>query len=93
MTNDAANDDDRANSPIDRLIAARQHLEQAAATVLREAADAHKLDICGTDELPAALSALESAEYLDTEENAARWVSCAFTAYPSGAACRRRRRR
>jgi hypothetical protein len=84
MPSDAPNGDDGTNAQIGRLIAARQHLEQAAATVLREAADAHKLGICGTDELPAALSALESAEYLDTEEDAARWVSRAFTAYPTG---------
>ena len=68
---------------LDRLIAARQHLEQVAATVLREAADTHKLSICDTDELPAALSALDSADYLDTEEDVARWVTRAFTARPS----------
>lgn len=35
------------------------------------AVDAHRLDICGTDELPAALSALDSAD-VDSEEDAAR---------------------
>jgi uncharacterized protein (DUF2336 family) len=60
------------NAQIKRLIAARQHLEQAVITALRQALDAHKLDICGTDELPAALSALESTEYVDSEEDAAR---------------------
>lgn len=83
MTSDAPNDDG-TSAQTDRLIASRQHLEQVVATVLREAADAHKLDICGTDELPAALSALESADYLDTEEDAARWVARAFTAHPTG---------
>ena len=81
MTSDAANGAE-ADPELDRLIAARQLLEQAPATVLREAADAEMLTVCGTDELPSALSALESAEYLDTEEDAARWVSRAFTGYP-----------
>jgi len=75
---------DGSDTQINRLITARQHLERAVATVLREAADVHRLDICGTDELPAALSALESADYVDSEEDAARWVSRAFTAYPTG---------
>jgi hypothetical protein len=51
--------------------------------VLREGAAVQKLEICGTEELPAALSALESAEYVDAEEDAARWVARAFTGRPS----------
>lgn len=79
MATDLPDDD----AQISRLITARQHLEEAADVMLREATDAPRLDICGTDELPSALSALESAEYLDTAEGAARWVSRAFTAHPT----------
>lgn len=84
---------DASNAQTTRLITARQNLEHAVAAVLRESAEAAKLDICGTTELSAALSALESAEYLDTEEDAARWVARAFTAHHKRVAARRRRRR
>lgn len=49
-------DDGGLDAQINRLIAARQRLAQAVATVVREAVDVHRLDICGTDELPAALA-------------------------------------
>jgi hypothetical protein len=73
---------DEIDEEIDRLIATRRRLETAVVTVLREAIDVCKLEICGTDELPAALTALDGADYVDTEEDAARWVSRAFTARP-----------
>lgn len=75
--------DAELDGQIVRLITARQKLERAVATVLREAADVQRLDICGTDELPTALAALRAAEYVDSEEDAARRVARAFTAHPT----------
>ncbi|CAM5592673.1 hypothetical protein [Streptomyces abikoensis] len=67
---------------IAHLVSVRKQLEGAVLGVLGMAADVPDLSICGTDELPAALSALESAEYVDSEEDAARWVSRAFNLTP-----------
>lgn len=67
---------------ITRLVNARKELEEAVQGVLEMAAGIPDLTVCGSDELPAALSALQAAEYVDSEEDAARWVSRAFTLTP-----------
>lgn len=66
-----------------RIVAARQALEVAAANVVRAAQDVQDFTPMGTAELPAAVAALESSEYLDEDEAGARWVIRAFTATPT----------
>jgi len=68
------------------LVAVRQDLEDAAVAVVAASPEvpAEVLRLCGTDELPAALSTLEACERpgeevaLDEEESAARWVARAW---------------
>ncbi|MEU5978513.1 hypothetical protein [Streptomyces sp. NPDC047315] len=65
------------------VVKARHNLETTAAQVVEMARDVKDFGPMGTEELPAAVAALESSEYVDEDEAAARWVSRAFTATPA----------
>jgi hypothetical protein len=65
-----------------RVARARKSLEEACAAVIEMAQAVGDFGPMGTTELPAAVAALQSSEYLDEDESAARWVSRAFTANP-----------
>jgi hypothetical protein len=78
---------DDLGDQIELIVVARKKLEVAAATVCREAAAATRLHLHGTDELLAAFTALDSATYLDEEEEAARWVARTYTATPKSLLC------
>ncbi|MEU1592827.1 hypothetical protein ABZ468_08175 [Streptomyces sp. NPDC005708] len=65
-----------------RVAAARKALEDACASVVEMAQDVDDFGPMGTDELPAAVAALESSDYVDEDDAGARWVSRAFTASP-----------
>ncbi|MFE6405162.1 hypothetical protein [Streptomyces alboflavus] len=76
------NHGDPASDPaLTRLVDARRKLDEASAGVRVMAAAVDDLSVCGTDELPAALAALDT-QYVDEEEDAARRVSDAFTLGP-----------
>ncbi|GAA2439482.1 hypothetical protein [Streptomyces glaucus] len=62
---------------------ARKNLQAAAAQVVEMARDVKDFGPMGTDELPAAIAALESSKYVDEDDAGARWVSRAFTATPA----------
>jgi hypothetical protein len=66
------------------VMKARKNLETAAAQVVEMARDVQDFGPMGTSELPAAIAALESSEYVDEDDAGARWVSRAFTATPTG---------
>ncbi|RZU28268.1 hypothetical protein EV284_6434 [Streptomyces sp. BK022] len=68
-----------------RLAEARMGVEEACAAVVQMAKDVDDFRPLGTDELPAAIAALESSEYVDEDDAGARWVSRAFTATPASA--------
>ena len=78
-----------------RLVYAWDQLEEGAGHVVAMAAEVPDFGPYGTDELPAAVSALEAARThlagggaevaLDKLDNGARWVSRAFTLTPGGA--------
>lgn len=74
--------DDVLGPEYGRIARARKGLEEACASVVEMARDVDDFGPMGTDELPAAIAALESAEYLDEDDAGARWVSRAFTARP-----------
>ncbi|AEM88961.1 hypothetical protein [Streptomyces violaceusniger] len=66
-----------------RVARARKALEEAVAGTARMAADVADFAPMGTAELPAAVAALAASTTLDEDEDAARWVSRAFTAHPA----------
>lgn len=76
------NVDDLLGPGYGRVVAARKALEDACASVVEMAQDVDDFGTMGTDELPAAIAALESSEYVDEDDAGARWVSRAFTANP-----------
>lgn len=65
-----------------RIAQARKALEDACASVVEMAQEVEDFGPMGTEELPAAVAALASSEYVDEDESGARWVSRAFTANP-----------
>jgi hypothetical protein len=65
-----------------RVARARKALEDACAAVADTARVVDDFGPMGTDELPAAIAALASSEYVDEDDAAARWVSRTFTATP-----------
>ncbi|MFE6639566.1 hypothetical protein ACFVFT_38370 [Streptomyces tendae] len=65
------------------VLHARKNLEIAAAQVVEMAQNVQDFGPMGTDELPAAIAALESSDYVDEDDAGARWVSRAFTATPA----------
>jgi hypothetical protein len=67
---------------IKRVVRARKVLEDACAGVVEMAQGVPDFGPMGTEELPAAIAALQSSEYVDEDEAGARWVSRAFTATP-----------
>jgi len=78
-----------------RIVYAWDQLEEAAGHVIAMAAEIPDFGPYGTDELPAAVSALEASRTdlagggaevaLDKLADGARWVSRAFTLTPGGA--------
>ncbi|OEV12980.1 hypothetical protein [Streptomyces nanshensis] len=74
--------DDALGADVSRIARARQSLEDACAGVVEMAQAVEDFTGMGTDELPAAVTALASSQYLDEDEGSARWVSKAFTASP-----------
>ncbi|MGA5411617.1 hypothetical protein ACPCSC_30720 [Streptomyces lavendulocolor] len=74
--------DDVLGPDIGRVARARKALEDACAGVVEMAQGVPDFGPMGTDELPAAIAALQSSEYVDEDEAGARWVSRAFTATP-----------
>jgi hypothetical protein len=67
---------------IARVARARKALEDACAAVAEMADGVDDFGPLGTEELPAAIAALASSEYVDEDDAGARWVSRAFTATP-----------
>jgi hypothetical protein len=68
-----------------RLVAAHDRLESLGRAVLRDARGLEDLSPFGTEELPAALAALDAGidgGALDAIMDGARWVCRAFTATP-----------
>ncbi|MER7952055.1 hypothetical protein ABTY59_32155 [Streptomyces sp. NPDC096079] len=78
-----SNVDDLLGPGFGRIVKARKGLEDACRSVVEMAQDVDDFGPMGTQELPAAVAALQSSEYLDEDESAARWVSRAFTAMPT----------
>ncbi|MGW6144300.1 hypothetical protein [Streptomyces sp. NPDC055140] len=74
--------DDMLGPEYARVIRARKELETAITAVVETAQSVQDFGPMGTDELPAAVSALEASEHVDSDEGAAQWVSRAFTATP-----------
>lgn len=74
--------DDVLGADVARIARARKRLEEACAGVVEMARSVKDFTGMGTDELPAAVTALASSEYLDEDESGARWVSNTFTATP-----------
>lgn len=76
--------DDVLGPGFGRIAEARKALEDACASVVQMAQDVDDFSPMGTAELPAAVAALQSADYVDEDDAGARWVSRSFTAHPTG---------
>jgi hypothetical protein len=74
--------DDMLGPEFARVARTRKALEEACAGVVEMAQDVQDFAPMGTEELPAAVAALQSSEYVDEDDAGARWVSQAFTATP-----------
>lgn len=74
--------DDLLGPEFGRIARARKALEEACAGVVQMAQGVQDFGPMGTEELSAAVAALQSSEYVDEDESAAKWVSRAFTANP-----------
>ncbi|WP_331759013.1 hypothetical protein OH782_42330 (plasmid) [Streptomyces sp. NBC_01544] len=75
--------DDVLGPEFARITRARKALEEACAGVVQMAQGVQDFAPMGTDELPAAVAALQSSEYVDEDDAGACWVSRAFTATPT----------
>lgn len=75
--------DDVLGPGFGRVAQARKALEDACASVVEMVQDVDDFGPWGAAELPAAVAALQSAEYVDEDDAGARWVSRSFTANPT----------